>query len=371
MGRNPAWLSPKQVGVLQWIKDGCPTGDGDDGYERRIRARALERRGLVTIKGTGASWTASITEAGLAWLTTHAEAPTEAEVDELIRRVQEGDGRLVLPAGYKVAMAYERLVKMSHQSPSRPTGWRLEQRGRWGGGPNEIVLVRHFEDLVEEAPVPVPEHVSRYHPAVKAYLSDRHRQLVSKEHLSRAARILQAITDEAPRRGLEVSRAGPGTAGVDAYRDRAARRGHLALRAPAGTYVIRIQEVSGRSDRPVMHRGLYERSTRAAWLDARATGFVSTGILELVVDGPGMAYSGDRYRDAKTIPLEEKLPRLFRAIEVHRRYAELRAEERQREAAERQRRWEAAMAEAGLARAATFTWDRTARAALSVYRSVA
>lgn len=59
-----------------------------------------------------------------------------------------------------------------------------------------------------------------------------------------------------------------------------------------------------------------------------------------------MGYSGDRHRDAKTISVEAKLPRVFRAIEIHRLHAEWREQERQHEAADRQRRWEAAMAEA-------------------------
>ena len=143
----------------------------------------------------------------------------------------------------------------------------------------------------------------------------------------------------------------------DSHHDRAIGRGHLALRSAVGPYGIRIQEVSGRSDKRVEPRGWHERGRRAAWLDARRTEFVSTGVLELVVDGPGMAYSGTRYRDAKTIRLEEKLPRLFRAIEVQRLYAEWREEERQREAADRQRRWEVAMAEARRQYESQARWD--------------
>ena len=44
--------------------------------------------------------------------------------------------------------------------------------------------------------------------------------------------------------------------------------------------------------------------------------------------------------------LDERLPRVFRRIELHRLEAEHEAQEREREAAERRRRWEAAMAAA-------------------------
>ena len=225
----------------------------------------------------------------------------------------------------------------------------MKNAGSWSEPAYEVVLVRHFEDLVEERPVPVPERVARYHPAVKAYLDDRDRLMVSREHVARAGRILQAIADEAPRRGVEV--VSPQSSGlppvVDAYGRRDFGRSHLTLRAPAGTYTVRIQEVSGPSNAPVARRPWGQRSTRAAWLDGRQFEFVSTGVLELVVEGPGLGYSsGYRIRDSATMTLDERLPRVFRRIELHRLEAEHQAQEWERAAAERRRRWEAAMAAA-------------------------
>ncbi len=138
MGRNPAWLNQKQVEVLRWVEDGCPIDGGEEGNERRITARALERRGLIAIKGHGASWSASITKVGLAWLAARPGVPpTDAEVDELVRRVQADDGRLVIPDGRAVEMAHEQLVKMSEHSAGLPRGWRLEIRatGPWADRP--------------------------------------------------------------------------------------------------------------------------------------------------------------------------------------------------------------------------------------------
>lgn len=355
---------PEAVEVLRWVEDGCPIGGDEEGYERRITARALERRGLIAIKGHRASWSASITKAGLVWLAARPGVPpTDAEVDELICRVQAGDGRLVLPDGRDVEMAHEQLVKMSEHSANRPRGWRLEMRATapWAVRRKEIILVRHFEDLVDEVPVPVPSRVPRYHPTVKAFLADRDRQLVSKEHLARAARVLQAIVDEAPRRGLRLLSKAQATIGADAYTSRAISRGHLVLGSSAGTYAIRIQEVPARNDKTVEPRRWGERRTRPTWLDARTWEFVGSGVLELVVEGPGMGYSGDRHRDAKTISVEAKLPRVFRAIEIHRLYAELREQERQREAADRPRRWEAAMAEARRRYDEQARWDEFQR----------
>jgi hypothetical protein len=353
MGRNANALSEKQVATLVWIQDSCPAVDAETEVSRKISAASLKSRGLATVRGTGATWRASITGAGRAWL--EALATTAGDVtggpDDLIARVLAADGHLAIGGDVAIKAAHEELVRRSHHAAGRPRGWRLEVKnaGSYAKSAYEVVLIRHFEDLVEERPVPVPERVTRYHPSVKAYLDDRNKQLVSREHVARAARILQALANEAPRRGVEV--VSPGSKGlpplVDEYGRPETGRAHLALRAPAGTYTIRIQEVSGPSTTRVPMRYWNQRSTRSRWLDARQFEFVSTGVLELVVEGPGMGYSGGyRIRDSATMTLDERLPRVFRRIEVHQLQAEHQAQEREREAGERRRRWEAAMAAA-------------------------
>jgi hypothetical protein len=331
MGRNAAWLSEKQVGVLDWIKDGCPSVDPEVDYGRRITARALHRRGLVTIKGSGASWTASITKPGLAWQEAHPAKLGDAQVDDLIGRVQAAGGRLGLPGGRDVETANKELVRISDRSPTRPKGWRLKlyNAGSWAEPRYEVVLVRHFDDLVEAVPVPVPRHVTRYHPTIRAFVSEKKsHEEVSKAYLDRAARIFQAIADEAPRRGITVLTAEQARSVVDRHQYQTIRGCRLALRSSEDVYAIRIKELSA-----------------------------SPGNLELVVYGPGASYNGDRYRDTKTISVEDRLPQLFRALEIYRLRAELRVHEREREAAERRRRWEAAMAEARVRQDERARWD--------------
>ena len=148
---------------------------------------------------------------------------------------------------------------------------------------------------------------------------------------------------------------------LDTYRDREVGRAHLVLRAAAGLYSVRIRELSAPSDQRVEPRPWGRRSNRAAWLDRRDTEFVSTGELEIVVEGPGMGYSGDRFRDSTTITLEERLPRIFRKIEIHRLEAELREQERELEAADRRRRWETAMTEARARYDKKARWDAFAQ----------
>ena len=353
MGRNAGALSEKQVATLEWIRDGCPAVDAETEVSRKISAASLRGRGLATVKGAGSTWKASITARGRAWLDAHP-ATVAADVggsDGLIARVLAADGHLAIGRDEEAAAGYEELVRLSRHAPTRPRGWRLEVKnaGSWSEPAYEVVLVRHFDDLVEDLPVPVPERVARYHPAVRAYLDDRDRLAVSREHAARAGRILQAIADEAPRRGLEV--VSPRSSGrppvVDTYGRREPGRSCLTLRAPTGTYTVRIQEVSGPSKTPVPRRPWGQRSTRAAWLDGRQFEFVSTGILELIVEGPGLGYSGGyRIRDSATMTIDERLPRIFRRIELHRLEAEHQEQERERAAAERRLRWDAAMAAA-------------------------
>lgn len=353
MGRNADALSEKQVATLEWIRDGCPAVDAETEVSRKISAASLKGRGLATVRRTGSTWKASITPAGRSWLEAHPT--TEAEgiggPDGLIARVLAADGRLPIGGEMEAKVAHEELVRRSHHAASRPRGWRLDVKstGSYAEPAYEVVLVRHFEDLVEEHPVPVPEHVTRYHPSVKSYLANRNGQMVSREHVARAGRILQALADEASRRGVEVVSQGSNGLPllVDTYGRRNTSRGHLTLRAPAGTYAIRIQEVSASSTTPVPRRAWNQRSNRASWLDDRQFAFVTSGVLELIVEGPGMGYNGGyRIRDSATITLDERLPRIFRRIELVRLETEHRAEEQERAAAERRRRWEAAMAAA-------------------------
>ncbi len=70
-----------------------------------------------------------------------------------------------------------------------------------------------------------------------------------------------------------------------------------------------------------------------------------------------MGYGGCKIRDSATMTLEERLPRVFRRIDMRRLDEEWRAQERERVAAERRRRWEAAMAEARARHEERARWD--------------
>ena len=340
-------LNKKQIDVLHWVRGGCPDGIFTKGYEHRAIARALERRGLVAITGRGPSWRALVTDAGKTWQDTpreEANEPTsEAEPDKLIRQVLDAGGTLILPKDPTIERNYEQLVRLSLKSPLRPKGRKLEltSTGPWGQGPKTIVFTEHFDDYVTASPVPVPERISRYHPAVKAFVANKEWHYVSGEHVSRAARILQAIASEASKRGMEVLRA------QEAAKDSGyAAKGQLALRTAAGMYSLRIKEISGPGTGKVRPRRWNEPKTKPAWVEARGWEFVGTGKLELIVNGPETPYNGAQYRDTKTGNVEDKLPDLFRSLEIYQLRTASKEQQRKREKEERHQRWETAMTSA-------------------------
>jgi hypothetical protein len=368
MAANPILLNRKQVEVLEWIRNGCPGNIFTSGYEHRIIARALERRGLIDINGRGPTWSAVVTAAGKEWQDSGSEQhvfgvvpadkvdpqmhidlhPAETEADRLIAKVQEADGRLLLPEDRNVEQTHERLVRMSLKSTARPKGKKLQiiPTGKWGQGPKAIVFTEHFDDHVEARPVPVAERISKYHPAVKAFLADREWRYVTNEYVPRAGRILQAVVTEATRRGIDALRPADASNDLRDHQVQYVTKGHLALRTPAGLYAIQIKEIPAPGARKIEPRRWNERKTKPSWIETRGWEFTSTGKLELVVHGPGTSYNGDHYRDGTTVTVEGKLPEVFRSFEIHKLQADWREQQREHEKAERRRLWESAVATA-------------------------
>lgn len=69
-------VNPRQLDVLKWISEGCPPGRWPpDDYSHILSARALANRGLVTVKGRGPRWSATITDDGKHYLTYGAYPP--------------------------------------------------------------------------------------------------------------------------------------------------------------------------------------------------------------------------------------------------------------------------------------------------------
>jgi excisionase family DNA binding protein len=73
-------LNEKQRQVLAWVVGGCPPGVyPDDDFSHRVSARALKNRGLIELRGHGASWRATPTERGRCWPNATDEDRLERE----------------------------------------------------------------------------------------------------------------------------------------------------------------------------------------------------------------------------------------------------------------------------------------------------
>ncbi|HZO36729.1 MAG TPA: hypothetical protein VFB41_07630 [Solirubrobacteraceae bacterium] len=66
-------LTERQLEILRWIADGCPTGVME-GERHKISAAALRNRGLVTTNGHGAAWIAKATRRGREYI-AEADGP--------------------------------------------------------------------------------------------------------------------------------------------------------------------------------------------------------------------------------------------------------------------------------------------------------
>ncbi|PRB08699.1 hypothetical protein [Microbacterium sp. MYb62] len=360
MVRSPEQLNQSQVDVLKWVADGCPDGVYTDGWQHRIVARALHNRGLVSVAGKGASWRATLTKAGRVWLDAPPTdiLPGAAEADRLLEQVIEAGGELKVSAAQGPELRrLLQVIRMSLHSTKRPNGKMLEIRsvGYRYGPERTLELVDNLDELVEVRPVRVPERVAKYHPAVKHFLEIRDWQYVTKEHLSRAARILQAVADEAERRSFQVLE----TSEAKANQDRPTYKpvqGHIWIVTDHGDYSVTMKEIAGSGGRSIDYQERY-RSKGPTWQTRRSTEFVSTGRLELVLDGRFAPYSGQHFRDAKTKTVEGRLPEVFAALDKYQLESDRREEAQRRAEAERQRARDEATARAKVEYVRKAKWD--------------
>ncbi|WP_416442561.1 hypothetical protein AB3K78_09110 [Leucobacter sp. HNU] len=388
-------LNDAQIKVLEWIRADCPDGVyPDDNYTHRVSARALHSRGLVRVSGHGKNWKAELTERGRVWPAAVPQDATEredkartvaarevqasakpalpnskprkapskpsaatlaardvAEAEQLITRVLAAKDQQVpveeLDLGPR---KLPRIIGASLKASNRPFGRKLTTHrvGNYWNGEEVVSFDFYFRDFVAEQPIPVPERVARYHPAVKEFLADKDWQYVTKEHVPRAARILQAIISEAQRRGYTVI---PHSKKPKSdYRTaNSVEHGNLWIETEYGLYGVEIKEVAGSGGSKFSDLGLtWDQQQRRfpIWVRRRNREFVSTGRLQLGQGTSLSSYGETHLRDARGTLLEEKLPEVFVRFDTwmleqaeHERLKVL-AKER------RQRNWEAAMANA-------------------------
>lgn len=281
-------LTASQLAVLKWIADGCPDGMYTEGFTHRIVARTLSRRGLVDISGHGPTWKAVSTDDGAVRLQAPLEMDTETPTSEIQLfwyRVHAAGGNMRVDFATDPA-DYDKLLRQSLHWPSRPFAKQLLSRsvGGWGSTVHDIWIDDYFPDQVEHKLVAVPGAVRTYHPAVQAYLDDKQWQYVSKEHLTRAAHILQAVAAEGEKRGLEVIDPRTASKHLPEYEKRKTAGDHLTIVTTAGSYTLRIRETPGKGARKLQYPTWNQPKRLPDWQQKRGWEFIPTGKLELVVN---------------------------------------------------------------------------------------
>ena len=313
---------------------------------RRITARALANRGLVVIHGHGKTWTAAITPAGTAALQEAAKpdeearsAETEAEV--LLRAVLDAGGSLPF-TGKRDHEKAVRLIAAALKVPWRPEGKKLELFSPWDGDP-EWRIVDHFPDMVEAAPVAVPNSLRKPHPAVVAYEENKDGHQARKPHVRRASLLLlQAIAVEAELRGYMARPRKKSTSSYGRSNDDEPADRHLVIEIDGFTYPIKIKEISEPGGGPVDY---HARAKLPGWQQRRQTAFISTGRLQLSLDH---SWNGRQheFRDSKRSTLDDALSQLLREIEIRHLEDQARRSAKEEAEARQRKRWEKAMSQA-------------------------
>lgn len=387
MVNRAAPINARQLKVLKWIADGCPDGVMKD-YTYKTTATALQGRRLVAVTRKRGVWQAQLTAVGSYYI-EHGRYPedlpvaghTVARGSPVIQQLRLADGQRADPvagsgpgnasrgartdllAERLVAQVirtggvlevdtdddeidYEQLVRAAKRAPNLPFGKQLRIRavGPYGSDRSEIYLDEDFSVRITARPVPVPQRVAAYHPAVAAYRADADRHEVSGESFSRASRILQALAAEVARRGYRVTSVGCGQPQLHSEFRRSLTRGQMRITIDGFAYHIRIRELGRQGGRSLSYTAY---QTLRRWQAVRTVEFLPSGVLQLTI---GSGYRRDRrpaeFKDTPKSTLEDLLPALLRELEIRALEDSQRKQEQEQQAAEKRLRWERAMEQA-------------------------
>lgn len=223
MHREP--LTARQLEVLRWIADGCPDGVWPDDTHK-LSARALETRNLAAVARRDGRWHARLKPDGAHYLAhgTYPHPPptptpptpaataapaaarrrrVEIDVTDLLARLQAGPVRIEAPSA-ELRAAYRRAIHQATVDGLVPDGLTLRHSGR-DHGDLVIRLVETPPATPTPAPVPIPDTYDAEQPAIRRLLANPSSWGVSPDARARALRLVQALADEAARRGYQLA----------------------------------------------------------------------------------------------------------------------------------------------------------------------
>jgi hypothetical protein len=266
---------------------------------------------------------------------------------ELVDNVIAAGGSLVLPAKSwrdPGSIDYRRRARLAEQHGKVPVGKMLAIRNL-PDGELEIELVDGPTlpgSGEKPKPVEVPDRISRYHPAAKAFRDEKDRHEVSKEMVQRAVRIVHVLARQATARGWKVRAASPSENAYGRESWTPSKDGHLVIETKDELFWFRLREgkvhIRGHWEQEVEHYRNVD--PESAWwrdrelprgpYDANADGKLE---LELFC-GQRYAYEGrqSRWGDRQRWSLEDRLTNAVLEVEIREAEA-VHREERKREAA--------------------------------------
>jgi hypothetical protein len=367
-------INDRQRAVLDWIADGCPDGIYE-GEGHKVSAAALRARGLVRIRGRGETWNAVLTDRGHAFLsgspapgptppssTPTADAKPEpspvhsadrppTKTEQLVADVIAADGRLVLPDETATGGVNWRQRAYAAQRHGKvPDGKHLVvSRGR-EGFVIELKDGQTGNELGAEE-IRVPARLTKYHHVARQFRDDPDLQQISRKALSRTLRIIHALAVEIERRGHRIKCANAPQTDRYGRRERNAKdSAHLLVTVRSHEIGLRIYEKGvGLRGAWEQQKAYYEENRvnfRLGYLPSRPTAYDKDATGQLNISLLGYSSRQTTWGDRKRWKLDDRLGQILRELETQADEAEERRLAREREEAERQRQWEAAMANA-------------------------
>lgn len=361
MRRYRPLLNPTQIAVLGWVGDGCPEGVHSD-WSHRVTARTLHNRDLITIKGQGKTWTATLTKDGSYYL-SHGEYPSgtpkshesatltvapvppspstrrsptakkPGPMDQMMTSLKEAEGhRITIPRDQE--SRYRQLATAAKRFGRIPEKMRITIG--WAEDGRRTVTLEPLPAWQTRVlkPLKVPRRLTEPSDVITT-LSESETFQVSGKPRQRALRLLEVLVTTARSRDMKVTaRTGRPLNSTYVYRDSPR---HDELEFSLGRDKFRVWFAQATLQKP--HEPTRRELARVQY------GYlfpdfddVPSEHLSIVLDGEGGKFWANEWHDTDDHRLEDDLAQVLEEIRLrHEHQEEKRHEEQERRIAAQRR----------------------------------
>ncbi len=379
-------INATQLQVLRWVGEGCPDGVMS-GHGFKVSAKALEWRGLMTISTRGGEWRAELTDDGRYYVehgrfrpeppmskrgsrgrsraphkagkpaaakvdpiarpaaettTVTAElksTPTMSPVDKFVADLVAQHGTMQVNGSAPRGHDYEKLARSAMRYGKVPPGKVLAIEDRPGWGNCTIRLQDRPPWMTgEHDSILVPDRTHDLHPVVVQLRDDERRLSMTELVRARALRVLNMLAVAAEAKGYQVA--------VGTVRDRRIYprgyvvEGDVRIEIMGHAFEVVMVEPTDRVPHQATAAELLE-AERRSWVKIPKYDQTPSGRLCLSIP-TGWPYSQSNWTYRKDAPID--VAPVLRELELRADHDEQLRLENERKEAERQRRWEQALA---------------------------